>query len=538
MSALNRLSNNFSNKLLNQPALVPLKQPVFAMLWTAWLIANLTMSMSDVAAAWLMTTLTHSPVMVALVATASTLPVFLLGLPSGAMADIIDRRRYYAATQVWVSCTSIVIALTAFAGLLNAPVLLLLTFLNGIGLAMRWPVFAAIVPDVVSRDDLPQALALNAISMNLSRVIGPVVAGGLIASMGGGAVFMLNAIFSVVGFILIMRWKSTPKKSALPGERFVGAMRVGLQHVRQSPRMRIVLLRIFIFFFHSTALMALMPLIAKEMHGGGPAMFTIMLSSMGAGAVAAALYFPKLRERYSRDGFVRFGTLGHALTSALVVLVPEIWVAIPAMALLGMAWISSANSLSISAQMALPNWVRARGMSVYQMALMGGAALGALWWGQVAEWASIRTAVLAAAGLGVVMLILTRKLTVDGGEHQDFTPAQARVVSEVAVDLDPDDGPVMVTVEYRIDTSRSEEFMAVLEETRSARLRLGVLSWSLFKDVAVPGRYLEYFVDESWLEHQRRLERFTAADVELRNRRQAFQIDGSIPIVTRYVAQS
>ena len=526
------------NRLTQQPALVPLQQPVFAMLWSAWLIANLSMSMSDVAAAWLMTTLTNSPVMVALVATASTLPVFLLGLPSGAMADIIDRRRYFATTQIWVAVTSIVIALTSFAGLLNAPVLLLLTFLNGIGLAMRWPVFAAIVPDVVSRDDLPQALALNAISMNLSRVVGPAIAGTLIASLGGGAVFMLNALLSVLGFALIMRWKSTPKKSALPGERFVGAMRVGLQHVRQSPRMRVVLLRIFIFFFHSTALMALMPLIAKELHGGGPAMFTIMLSSMGAGAVTAALYFPKFRERYTRDGFVRFGTLGHAAMSSLVVLVPEVWVAIPAMAILGMAWISSANSLSISAQMALPNWVRARGMSVYQMSLMGGAALGALCWGQVAEWASIRTAVLAAAAIGVLLLLLTRKLTVDGGEHQDFTPAQPRTGNEVALDLDPDDGPIMVTVEYRIDIARSAEFIAVLEETRSARLRLGVLSWSLFKDVAVPGRYLEYFVDESWVEHQRRLERFTAADVELRNRREAFQIDGSAPLVTRYAAQS
>jgi MFS family permease len=525
--------------MLLPTALAPLSQPVFRGLWLAWLAANLTMWMNDVAAAWLMTSLSTSPVMVALVQTASTLPVFLLGLPSGAMADILDRRRYFAATQLWVSLNALVLAGLSLSGQLTAPLLLALTFSNGIGLAMRWPVFAAIVPQIVSREELPAALALNGIAMNLSRVIGPVLAGALLAAFSPAVVFVLNTLLAGAAFVLILRWKSEPRTSTLPGERFVGAMRVGLNYAMQSPRLKTVLLRIFLFFLQSTALMALLPLVALRLHGGGAGTFTLMLSCVGAGAIVAALYFPRWRQRFSRDQFVRVGTLMHAALSCLVVLVPEIWVALPAMVLLGMAWISVANSLTVSAQTAMPDWVRARGMSIYQMSLMGGAACGSLLWGQVASWLDVRSAVIAAAVFGVTVLVLTRRLSVDGGVEIDFTPtAPSRGAPDPAQDIDADEGPVMVTLEYQIDPSRDDDFAKVMQRTRRARLRQGALSWGLFRDVAVPGRYIEYFVDENWLEHQRRLERFTAADAELREERMAFHIGPELPVLRRYVADS
>ncbi len=523
---------------MNVAALEPLKGPVFRGLWLAWLAANMTMWMNDVAAAWLMTSLTTSPVMVALVQTASTLPVFLLGLPSGAMADILDRRRYFAATQLWVSVNALVLAALSLAGALTAPLLLALTFVNGVGLAMRWPVFSAIVPQIVPRAQLPSALALNGISMNLSRVIGPVLAGTLISAVSPAAVFVLNALLAAVAFVLIVRWKAEPRAvSALPGERFVGAMRAGLNYAWQSPRLRVVLLRVFLFFLQSTALVALLPLLARGLHGGGPATFTVMLSCVGAGAIVAALYFPRWRQRFTHDNFVWIGTLVHAAMSSLIVWVPELWVALPAMFIAGMAWISVANTLSIAAQVALPDWVRARGMSVYQMALMGGAAAGSLLWGQVAGWTSEPTAVLLAAGFGVVALLLTRKIHVDGGADLDFSPADAGSnVAEPTVDIAPDDGPVMVTVEYQIDPAQAAEFARVMQRTRRARLRQGALSWGLFRDVSEPGRYIEYFVDENWVEHQRRLERFTAFDADLRNQRLAFHQLAEAPLVRRYVA--
>jgi MFS family permease len=218
--------------------------------------------------------------------------------------------------------------------------------------------------------------------------------------------------------------------------------------------------------------------------------------------------------------------------------VPEIWVALPAMVVIGMAWISVANSLTVAAQVAMPNWVRARGMSIYQMALMGGSAAGSLVWGQVADLVGVRGAVLCAAAFGLLVLVLTRRLTVDGGADLDFSPATVRGAPEPAYAIAPDEGPVMVTLEYQIDPAQATAFGEVMQRTRRARLRQGALSWGLFRDVAVPGRYVEYFVDENWLEHQRRLERFTGFDAELRERRLAFHIGAEPPVLRRYVADS
>ena len=526
------------SRLSASPSFAPFRTVVFRNLWLATFAANISMWMNDVTAAWVMTSLTTSPVMVAMVQTASTLPVFLLGLPSGALADIIDRRRYFAATQLWVALTALLLATLALTNSLTAPLLLALTFANGIGLAMRWPVFSAIVPEVVPREHLGAAMALNGISMNLSRVVGPVIAGAILASVGSGAVFVLNTLLAAMAFVTILRWRSEPRTSALPGERFVGAMRVGWQHVRQSPRMKAVLARIFMFFLQASALLALLPLVARDVHGAGPATYTLMLACIGGGAVVAALYFPRWRQRFDRDQFVVFGTLTHAAMSVVVVYAPNIWVALPAIVVLGMAWISTANSLTLAAQVALPNWVRARGMSIYQMALMGGAAAGSLLWGQVASLASVRIAVLAAGVLGPLLWLATRRLSVEGGADPDFSPAQPGNVPHMAIEVGADDGPVMVTVEYQIDLADARAFAEVMQKTRRARLRQGALSWGLFRDTSAPGRYIEYFVDESWVEHLRRLERFTAADAGLRERRMAFHKGEGPPPVRRFVAES
>jgi MFS family permease/quinol monooxygenase YgiN len=532
------MSSSLLTRFLATPAFVPLQGRTFRMLWLAWLAANLTMWMNDVAAAWLMTQLTTSPVMVALVQTASTLPVFLLGIPSGALADTVDRRRYFAATQLWVSVTALVLAALVFFGKLTAPLLLALTFVNGIGLAMRWPVFAAIVPEIVPRAQLSPAIALNGIAMNLSRVIGPVLAGALLAAFNDAVVFTLNALLAAVAFALILTWKRQPKASALPGERFWGALRAGMNYALQSPRLKQVLLRVFLFFFQSTALIALLPLVARDMHGGGPATFTVMLACLGGGAVFAALRFPQWRARWNRDQFIWAGTLAQAALSVLVVYVPKLWVALPAMVLVGMAWISVANSLTISAQLALPDWVRARGMAIYQTALMGGSAASSLTWGGFAEGFGVQAAIAGAAFSGVVALVLLRNRTLEGRPDPDFTPQPAVNLPEAVVDVEPEDGPIMVTIEYRIDPERATAFMDVMQRTRRARLRQGALSWGLFRDAAHPERWIEYFVDENFVEHQRRQERFSAFDAELREERLAFHIGEEPPKPTRFVAQS
>ena len=513
----------------------PIKRPVFRMLWTVSLTANICMWMNDVAAAWMMTSMTSTPLWVALVQSASTLPVFLLGLPSGALADILDRRRYFIITQFWVAGVATLLCIAVISGVMTPALLLALTFANGIGLAMRWPVFSAIVPELVTRAQLPAALALNGVAMNASRIVGPLLAGAIIASAGSAWVFVLNAVLSVVSGLVIMRWKRVHVPSPLGRERLVSAMRVGLQFVRQSPRMRAVLWRISIFFLHATALLALLPLLAKGLEGGGAGTFTLLLASMGAGAITAALFLPRLRQAMARDVLVMRGTMLQAAATGVMAVAPNVYVAVPAMFVAGMAWITTANSLSVSAQLALPNWVRARGMSIYQMAIMGSTALGAAVWGQVATVTDVHVSLGIAAATGVVAMALVRRLVADRSMEEDLSPSHA--FKAPVADSPPGAGHLVVTIEYFIDPARAAEFRAVMQESRRSRLRQGALGWQLLHDISQPARYVERIEDESWTEHLRRFDRVTASDVALRDRKLAFHVGDVPPRVTRWAVE-
>jgi MFS family permease len=536
-------------------ALAPFANPVFRRLWLTWFTANTCMWMNDVASAWLMTRLTTSPVMVALVATASTLPVFVLGLPCGAVADIVDRRRWFMFTQLWVATTAVLLVAAQASGVLSAELLLLLVFANGMGLAMRWPVFAAIIPELIARPQLGAALALNGVSMNLSRIVGPMVAGALISAVGTQAVYALNAVLSVAAAFAIWQWRHTPRVTALPGERFVGAMRVGLQYVRQSQPLRAVLTRVFVFFLQSTALTALLPLVAQRMVGvdvgvgvgieAGVAVhaataadagtYTLLLASMGVGAIAAALSLTRWRRHFDRDSTLNAGVVAHALATAWMAWAPNLWVAIPGMLVAGAAWISVANSLTLSAQLALPDWVRARGMSIYQMALMGGSAAGAALWGTVAGQTSVTTSLWVASALALATLWPMRKRRIEGVHGVDLTTQRAFTEPVPGYELAADAGPVMVTVEYIVDEVDVVAFTRVMQESRRSRLQLGALSWGLFRDTTDPRRFVEYFVDENWTEHRRRFDRVTAREVSLREQRVAFHRGAEPPRIDRAV---
>ena len=510
----------------------PLKIPVFRLLWGTWVTANICMWMSDVAAAWMMSALTTTPIWVALVQTASTLPVFLLGLPSGALADILDRRRYFIVTQFWLAGTAAALCLAVLFDLLTPPLLLALTFANGIGLAMRWPIFAALIPEIVPRQQLPAALALNAIGMNASRIIGPLVAGALIASAGTAYVFVLNATLSLIAGFVIMRWRRDFVPSPLGRERLLSAMRVGLQFVRESAPLRGVFLRVSLFFFHSTALLALLPLLARRLAGGGAATYTLLLASMGVGAIMLVLVLPRLRQRLTGRQMVLAGTVLQSLSAMVMAFAPSVYVAVPTMVLAGMAWLCAANSLSLLAQMLLPNWVRARGMSMFQMAIMGGSALGAAVWGQVATMSSLNSSLVASALTGSIAMLVATRLLKDDMIEEDLTPSRAFNVP--VAPTPPSSGHVMVTIEYLIDPERAAAFLQLMQESRSSRLRQGALSWELLHDLGEPQRYLEQIVDESWTEHLRRFDRTTAADVALRDRKLAFHLGDEPPKITRY----
>ncbi|WP_066267849.1 MFS transporter [Hydrogenophaga palleronii] len=517
--------------------IAPLRRPVFRMLWITWLVANVCMWMNDVAAAWMMTSLTTTPIWVALVQTASTLPVLLLGLPSGALADNVDRKRYFLLTQLWVALVAMLLSAIIFLGVMTPPLLLALTFANGVGLAMRWPVFSAIVPELVPRTQLPSALALNGVSMNASRIIGPLVAGALIASAGSAWVFLLNAVLSVVAAVIISRWKREHIPNPLGRERLGSAMRVGWLYVTQSYLLRGVLLRISIFFFHSTALMALLALLARGMQGGGAGSFTVLLASMGAGAIASTAVLPRLRRRYVRDALVMRGAALQAASMAVMALTDQLWIAVPAMFIGGAAWITTANTLSVSIQMGLPDWVRARGMSIYQMAIMGASAIGAAIWGQIATWSSVPVSLGIASVSGLLAMWLVNRYMPDAGVEDDITPK--RVFTVPSAEQPPKSGQVVVHVEYRIDPARAPEFRALMiNESRRGRLRHGALSWELLHDINDPARFIEAIVDESWTDHLRRFDRVTAADVALRDRKLTFHVSEEPPRVTRFLMES
>ena len=514
----------------------PIKRPAFRMLWTVSLTANICMWMNDVAAAWMMTSMTSTPLWVALVQSASTLPVFLLGLPSGALADILDRRRYFIITQFWVAGVATLLCIAVISGVMTPALLLALTFANGVGLAMRWPVFSAIVPELVPRSQLPAALALNGISMNASRIVGPLVAGALIASAGTEYVFVLNAVLSIISGFLIMRWRREHVPSPLGRERLFSAMRVGLQFVSQSTRLRAVLLRVALFFLHSTALLALLPLLARGLDGGDAGTFTLLLASMGAGAIVAALFLPRLRQMMDRDTLVLRSVMLQSASTFAMALAPNAWVAVPAMILNGMAWITCANSLSVSAQLALPDWVRARGMSMYQMAIMGASALGAALWGQIATVTDVPTALLVAAASGTVSMLLAQYWVRDLSIEEDLTPS--REFKTPVADAPPGVGRMVVTIEYLVEPARGDDFVKLMRISRRSRLRQGALEWELLRDINQPGRFLEQIVDESWTEHLRRFDRVTASDVALRERKLAFHIGDGPPVVTRCVVEA
>ena len=520
-------------------ALAPLKVVAFRMLWSTWLTANICMWMSDVAAAWLMTSMTTTPLWVALVQTAATLPVFLLGLPSGALADILDRRRYFIVTQFWIAGVATLLCIAVITGIMTPPLLLALTFANGVGLAMRWPVFAAIVPELVPRAQLPAALALNGISMNASRIIGPLVAGALIASAGTQYVFVLNAVLSIVSGFVIMRWRRAHTPNPLGRERLLSAIRVGVQYVSQSSRLRAALVQVSLFFLHSTALLALLPLIAKRLGGvqvgSDASTFTLLLASMGVGAIGAAFAMPRLRQMMPRDALVLRATVLQSVSTAVMSVAPNVWVAVIAMLVNGMAWITCANSLSVSAQLALPDWVRARGMSMYQMAIMGGAAMGAALWGQIATVTTVPTALLAAAVSGTVLMLLAQRWIQDTSLEEDLTPSHQ---FKAPVADAPGDGHVLVTIEYLIDPLRAHDFRALMRVSRRSRLRQGALGWALLRDVNQPGRFIEQIIDESWTEHLRRFDRVTASDVALRERKLGFHLPEEPPVVTRCIVET
>jgi MFS family permease len=491
----------------------PFRHPVYAVIWIATVVANIGSWMYTAAAGWLMTSLDPSPLMVSLVQVADGLPMLLLAIPAGALADIVDKRRLLIGVEIGIALVSTTFAVLVWFNLVHAVTLLSFMFLIGAGAALTAPSWQSIVPMLVPKRDLPAAVAANSVGVNISRAIGPALGGGLIALFGIAAPFGINGISNVGTIGALLWWRPAPRPAShLPAENFFGAIRTGIRHARANLPLRATLARALAFFPFASAYWALLPLVSRTQITGGPELYGILLGAIGVGAVVGASFMHPLRVKLGADRLVAAGTAGSAVALLLYGIAHQPLTAIVASLFAGMSWIAVLASLNVSAQVALPNWVRGRGLAIYVTFMFGGMTVGSLVWGEVAGWLGLPVAHFIAAAGCLLFIPLTRRWKLQSGADLDFMPSMHWPAPIVALDVDGDRGPVLVTVEYRIVEAKREAFLAGMDRIGRERQRDGAYSWGIFEDVAEPGRFLETFLLESWLEHLRQHERVTNAD--------------------------
>jgi MFS family permease len=516
-------------------AWTPLRLELFRALWLAALVSNIGTWMQNVAAVWYMTSLTPSPLMVALVQAATSLPVFLVGLPAGAAADIFDRRRLLLWTQGWMLVIAGVLAVLTFVGFMTPSLLLALTFALGLGAAMNAPSWQAITPEVVPRPDLSRAIALNALTVNIGRAVGPALGGFVVAVASPGLVFALNALSFVGVLAVVYRWRrAAATSSVLPAERLFRATRAGLRYARHAPPLAAVLVRTGLFMVCASAFWALLPVIARAELGTTAVGYGVLLACVGLGATIGAVLLPRLRRRLSSDGLTGLATVVFAVVSVLTASwrwLPGLW---GVMVIGGLAWIAMMASLNSAAQTTVPSWVRARALGVYLVVFQGGLGLGSALWGAVAERIGTQAALTLAGAALVIGLAAIPRWRLVGA--LDLAASVHWPEPYVVTPPEGDSGPVHVQVEYRIDPAQGHEFSAALHELREVRLRDGALAWSVYRDPAEPERYVEIFIVESWVEHLRQHERVTTADRAIEERVRHFHRAGSPPVVTHLIA--
>jgi MFS family permease len=477
-----------------------------------------------------MTTLTTEPLLVALMQTASSLPLFLLAFPAGALADVVDRRRLLLMSQTWMMLVAATLGVVTLLGSLTPWVLLACTCALGVGAAMNAPAWQAILPELVPRADLPPAVALGSVSFNVARALGPALGGLLVAASGPGPVFLLNAISFLGVVFVLLRWRRAPLASTLPPEDVVGAMRAGARYVRHHLPLRTVLVRSAVFVGFASAVWSLLPLVARRELGLGAVGYGVLLGCLGVGAVTGAWLLPGVRQRVAVDRLMMVATIAFAAAMAVVALVPAPAVVGAALVIGGMAWMANMSSINTAAQTSVSTWVRARALAVSLLVIQGGMALGALAWGSLANETSVADALLTASGGLLIGLVVASRFRLEDHEGLDYTLAPPVPDPPLAGDPDPD-GPVLVTVEYVVDPGRANDFLDAMRGLGRVRRRDGAELWGVFRDAADPTLFVETFTVGSWIEHMRQHGRMTVSDRELQAVVRGFHTGVAPPVV-------
>jgi MFS family permease len=514
-------------------AFAPLRTPLFRAVWLSNALSNLGGLIQVVGASWLMLTLTQSAAMVALVQASLALPIVLLSLLAGAVADGRDRRNVMLSAQCFMFLVSSLLALCAWMNWLNPGLLLLFTFLIGCGAAFNAPAWQAAVGDMVPRTQLSAAVALNSMGFNLARSIGPAIGGAIVAAAGAAAAFAVNALSYVALIVVLLRWHASPVVPLLPRESLRTAMAAGVRYVAMSPAIRTVLLRSVVFGLAASSVMALLPLIASELIAGGPLTFGLCLGAFGVGAVLGAINSARLRQRLCTETLVRMACVGFAIATVVCASSGSLWLTLPALLLTGAGWVLSLSTFNVAVQLSAPRWVVARALSLYQMSAFSGLALGSWCWGLVATHASVRCALLSAAGVMLVSALLGRWLPLRQLAELNLEPLRPWSQPSTAVPVEPRTGPVVVTIEYLIAESDVLAFLAAMAERRRIRRRDGARNWRLLRDLGDPQLWIERYETPTWLDYLRHTSRITQDDALIPQRLRALHQGLEPPRVRR-----
>lgn len=516
-------------------ALAPFRHGIFRAVWGASLVSNFGGLIQGVGAAWMMTTIATSPYQVALVQASTTLPIMLFALVAGAIADSFDRRKVMLVAQTFMLVVSVLLTLFTYSGLITPWTLLAFTFLIDSGTALNSPSWQASVGDIVPRNKVPAAVALNSMGFNLTRSVGPAIGGIIVAAAGAAAAFAANAV-SYVGLIVVLaRWKPDVPISTLPRESLGAAMGAGLRYVAMSPNIGKVLVRGAAFGFSAGAVLALLPLVARDVVRGDALTYGIMLGAFGIGAVGGALISVRLRQLLSSETMVRCAFAGFAVCAFNAAVSHHAWQTSLGLLVGGACWVIALSHFNVTVQMATPRWVVGRVLSVYQTATFGGIALGSWIWGVVADAHGAETALIAASVAMLAGGAIGLLLPLPQQQVLNLDPLNRFREPHLALDLKPRSGPIAIMIEYIIRDEDVPEFLAIMAERGRVRRRDGARNWTLARDLENPAVWIEHYHTPTWIEYIRHNGRITHADAVIGERLRALHSGDEPPRVRRMI---
>jgi MFS family permease len=495
--------------------LAPLALPSFRAIWAANTVSNIGTLMQSVGAAWLMTSLTSSTTLVGLVQTAATLPVFLVGLLAGALADLADRKALLFWSQAWMLAMAALLGLLTLLGNATPWSLLTLTFALGIGGAISLPAWQATVQDMVPRAWVASAVALNSISFNVARAVGPALGGLVVAAFGAAFAFFANAVSFLAVLIAVAFWKRSPFERSRLSEDVVGAIRAGVRYLLHAPRLQAPIIRAIAFNLCAAAVWPLLPLFARDVLETSATGYGLLLGAFGLGSIVSAIAVPRLRTRFALDRILGLGAILGAMTFLGLSMTKNPFIAGVLLFFSGAAWVGVLVNFNVAVQTSVPDWVRGRALAFYLLAFQGVLAFdGALWGWLAGVVGTSQCFAVAGAGL-IVGLTLIRFFPLVIDETIDLRPSTNWPETHANLQADLEDGPVLVTIEYVIPPENIERFRLVMRRLRERRLRDGARRWRLYQDLQHPERVLELFRLDSWGEHLRQHQRTTVADRKL-----------------------